>query len=195
MKELVFLLEEESARALLQALVPRLLPVDGADLLVRFQVFEGKQDLERNIERRLRAWQNPQARFIVLRDQDSHPDCRVLKAGLVTRCTASGKQGRTLVRLACRELETFYLADLQVVGQLFGLADLGGKQASRKYRAPDALESPSRELRQLTHQRYQKVAGSRELGAVLHLDNQRSPSFAHLVTAIRRQVQALLQHG
>jgi hypothetical protein len=48
------------------------------------------------------------------------------------------------------------------------------------------------ELKTLTKNRYQKVAGSRVIGMHLNLDNQRSPSFRHLVTAIRRMENELI---
>src|SRR5690606_41825053 len=52
-------------------------------------LFEGKQDLEKRLPIRLRAWQNPDARFIVMRDQDSG-DCVVIKQGLVNICSSAG---------------------------------------------------------------------------------------------------------
>jgi hypothetical protein len=68
MRELVFLLEEPSAKAMLESLLPRMLKED-----TRFRCipFEGKQDLEKQLTRRIRAYQNERARFIVLRDQDA----------------------------------------------------------------------------------------------------------------------------
>ncbi|MEY2633463.1 MAG: hypothetical protein RIR00_2117 [Pseudomonadota bacterium] len=80
MKELVFLLEEDSARAMLQSLLPRLLSPEIGFRLIPFQ---GKQDLEKQCVRRIRGYINPEARFIVLRDQDSAPDCRVIKSRLL----------------------------------------------------------------------------------------------------------------
>ena len=77
MSEIVFLLEEVSAREFLKQLLPRVLPAD-REIPYRFIVFEGKQDLDRQIERRIRGYLNPQARFIVLRDQDN-ADCLELK--------------------------------------------------------------------------------------------------------------------
>lgn len=71
-KELVFLLEEPSAKALLETLLPRFL---NNDIHFRCISFEGKQDLEKQLTRKIRAYQNNKARFIVLRDQDSNPDC------------------------------------------------------------------------------------------------------------------------
>lgn len=186
MTELVFLLEEPSARAMLESLLPRLL---GQDVTYRLVPFEGKQDLERNIVRRIRGYQNPQARFIVLRDQDSHPDCKVIKQRLLALCQESGKAAACLVRIACQELEAFYLADLAAVEQALELTGLVRHQASSKFRTPDRLGSPSHELRQLTGRRYEKVAGSREIGRCLSLDNDRSPSFRNLVSGIRRMAQ------
>jgi len=192
MTELVFLLEEPSAKALLESLLPRLLQPD-----TRFRCipFEGKQDLEKQLMRKIRAYQNDRARFIVLRDQDSHPDCRAVKNRLLELCESSGKGTRCLVRIACRELETFYLADLQAVEQALGMTGLARQQSGRKFRDPDPLESPSQELKTLTQYRYEKVSGSRTIGRHLRLDNARSASFHHLVAAIRRSEAALLQEG
>ena len=109
MKELVFLLEEPSAQDMLKGLVPRLLP-NGVGF--RCIPFQGKQDLEKQLLRKIRGYQNPEARFIVMRDLDNHPDCQALKEQLLEKCRESGKASVTLVRLACKELESFYLADL-----------------------------------------------------------------------------------
>lgn len=183
MTELVFLVEEASAAALLQTLLPRII---SSGIGWRVVPFEGKQDLERQITRRIRAYQNPYAKFIVLRDQDSHPDCRRLKANLLGLCAQSGRQQDCMVRIACTELETFYLADLAAVEAALQVGGLGRHQQNRKFRAPDKLANPSTELRTLTRGRYQKVAGSRILGAVLDLENTRSASFQHLIQGIRK---------
>lgn len=186
MKELVFLLEEESARAMLTTLLPRLLPDDWASRLI---AFEGKQDLHKQLIRKIRGYQNPEARFIVLRDQDSHPDCKALKNELLALCDETGRRAQCLVRLACRELEAFYLGDLAAVERALKLDGLARQQGQRRLREPDRLESPSQELRKLTRQRYEKVAGSRALGRELDLNNTRSASFSHLIGGIRRLTQ------
>ena len=80
MRELVFLLEEGSAKALLDALLPRMLD---SRIVTRTIAFEDKQDLERQLMKRLRGYVNPDARFLVLRDQDSAPDCTVIKHKLL----------------------------------------------------------------------------------------------------------------
>lgn len=182
MKELVFLLEERSAQALLESLLPRILP---AGMSHRLIPFEGKQDLEKQLTKRIRGYANREARFIILRDQDSAPDCTVVKQRLLSLCADSGRAKDCLVRIACRELETIYLADLAAVEAALQMQGLAKHQAGRKYRTPDALESPSHELRKLAA-RYEKIAGSRAMGLHLSLDNERSPTFRHLVSGIRR---------
>ncbi|MBU2738129.1 DUF4276 family protein [Acidithiobacillus concretivorus] len=189
MSELVFLLEEPSAKAMLESLLPRML---NAGVTFRCIPFEGKQDLEKQLMRKIRAYQNDQARFIVLRDQDSSPDCTLIKRNLLDLCQKSGKADRCLVRIVCRELESFYLADLQAVEQALGINGLASHQGKKKFRTPDALGSPSKELRNMTKQRYEKIAGSRAIGQHLTIENDRSPSFRNLIAAIRRMEGELL---
>jgi hypothetical protein len=165
---------------MLEGLLPRLLP---EGLPVRYIVFEGKSDLERQIVRRLQHYRVPNAQFVVLRDKDA-ADCHAVKAGLVQKCKQAQRPD-TLVRIACHELESWYLADLVAVERALELKGLAGKQNKRKYRAPDAIANPARELVKLTHECYQKVGGSRAIGPLLDPDNTRSRSFAVFVAGIR----------
>ena len=189
MKELVFLLEEPSAKALLEVLLPRFL---NPTITLRFIPFEGKQDLDRQLERKLRGYRNPEARFLVLRDQDS-ADCGKIKAQLLAKCANAGRAATALVRIACRELETFYLADLAAVEAVYGFSGLVAQQEKAKFRAPDYLGSPSQELLTLTRYQYQKISGSRQIGEYLQPDNTRSVSFKHLIAGIRRLEKELLE--
>jgi hypothetical protein len=189
MRELVFLVEGEAERNLLDALMPRLLPAGVGHRVIPFQ---GKQDMEKRMNLRIRGYQNTQARFIVLRDQDSHPDCMALKQSLMARCQGTGKEAHCLVRIACTELETFYLADLAAVAQALDLPNLTKHQNHKKFRNPDQLGSPSRELKTLTGSRYEKRLGSRAIGRHLSLDNDRSPSFRNFVAGVRRLSAELL---
>lgn len=182
MRELVFLLEEASAQAMLEGLLPKLLPDETA---VRYLVFEGKNDLEKQLSRKIKGYRNPEAQFIVLRDQDCAPDCVAIKAKIASLCASAGRPD-TLVRIACRELESFYLADLAAVEKGLELSGLAKRQGHRKFRSPDYLGSPSKELATLTKGRYQKVSGSRAISPWLDPDNIRSDSFRNFVAGIRR---------
>ena len=78
MTTMVFLLEEPSAQAMLEGILPHLLPTD---VIPRFLIFEGKQDLEKRLERRVHGWRAPGACFVVIRDKD-RGDCRIIKQEL-----------------------------------------------------------------------------------------------------------------
>ncbi len=188
-RELVFLLEERSAKVMLESFLPRVL-----DERVEFKLiaFEGKQDLEKRMTMRMQAYLNPEARFIVMRDQDSVPDCKVIKSKLVEKCNASGRGKHSLVRIACRELEAFYLADLLAVENALDIKGLSAKQRGAKFRSPDYLVSPSHELKAVTGHRYEKISGSREIGRYLNVKGERSDSFRNLVEGIKRLEQELL---
>ena len=181
MTTLVFFLEEPSAKALLEGLLPRLLP---EQVTTRYVIFEGKQDLEKQLEGKLRGWRLPNSRFVVLRDQDSG-DCEAIKRELRAKCTSAGK-AEALVRIACRELEAWYFGDLAAVERAILRPNLTLYAAKAKYRETDEIVSPSRELRMITGQAYQKVSGSRAIGPHLSLTANRSRSFRVFIDGVKR---------
>ncbi len=184
MRNLVFFLEEPSAKEMLKGMLPNLLP---KDVMVQYVVFEGKQDLEKRVPIRLKAWLQPDCLFVILRDQDSG-NCVEIKNILVQKSIKAGKPN-TLVRIACHELETFYLGDLSAVARAIGPAKLTTLQGKAKYRNPDLLENPAQVLKMISPQ-YQKVSGSRAIGSTLNINNNRSGSFNALVSGVRRLVEA-----
>ena len=186
MMTLVFFLEERSAREMLKAVLPRIIP---PTITTKFIVFEGKQDLEKQIERRLKGWQMPDTRFLIICDQDAG-DCVELKHKLLTKCRRAGKPD-ALVRIACRELESFYLGDLCAVEKGLGLSGISRMQNKRQYRDPDKLSNPAGELVRLTQKKYQKIAGSRAIGPHLDLTNNRPRSFAALIAGIKKIINEI----
>ena len=182
MTQLVFFLEEPSAREMLKGLLPRILP---ENITPQYVVFEGKQDLEKRLPIRLRAWQHPDAKFVVMRDQDSG-DCAVIKDHLKSMCESEGRED-TLVRIACHELESFYLGDLNAVAQAIGPSNLGKHQQKAKYRDPDRLANPAQELKRIAPN-YQKVSGSRAIGPLLDIGSNRSTSFNVLISGLQRLI-------
>lgn len=185
MKTIVFFLEGPSEREMLEGLLPRILP---ADARIRYMVFKGKQDLEKNLVRRLRGWRLPNSVFVIMRDQDSG-DCQAVKQKLADLCQLAGKND-VLIRVACHELESFYLGDLDAVEKGLGLKGIAARQNGRKYRNPDNLSNPFEEIGKLTGGLYQKVAGSRAIGHYLDPARNRSHSFTVLVSGIRRILEA-----
>jgi hypothetical protein len=134
----------------------------------------------------------PNTAFVVLRDWDSE-DCRELKQRLVSYVASARRIESTLVRIACGELESWYLGQLAAVGIALQLQNIERHQGSRKYRNPDRLNSPSEELKRLTQLRYQKVSGSREIGRHLSCvpDDNLSTSFRAFVTGIGGLIQRM----
>lgn len=180
MKTLVFFLEEESARAMLESFLPRILP---RDYLTQYIVFEGKSDLDKRLIMRLREWRKPDCIFIVLRDQDS-AKCEDVKANLRSKCS-DGHHPETLIRIACHEIESWYLGDLLAVEKALTITGLSRNQSKRRYHNPDAIVNPADELRKITKKRYQKVAGSRLIGNFLEEKRNKSRSFINFVRGIR----------
>jgi hypothetical protein len=193
MRELVFILEEPSAKIMIEAILPRIVPEE-LSITYRYIVFQGKQDLEKEITRKLKGYYNPDSRFIILRDQDAG-DCQVIKTKLKQKCEAATKS-EFIVRIACRELESWYLADLRAVEQAFDKRNLSARQNERKFRNPDTLGSPSKELKSLVPE-YEKSNGSRRIAPFLDIENTRSRSFFHFINAIKRitQIPLPLQNG
>lgn len=172
MTTLVFFLEEPSAEAMLDSFLPRVLP-EGFDH--KCLVFEGKSDLEKRLIKRLRDWQKPDCHFIVLRDQDS-ADCFEAKSILKQKCI-EGKHPEALVRIACHELENWFIGDLEAVEKGLLIPGLASYQRKAKYRDPDLIQNSAEELKKLTKGKYQKVAGSREIGKHLETERNCSHSF------------------
>lgn len=179
MIELVFFLEELSAKEMLKQFLPTILP---ENMCCRYVVFEGKSDLHRRLPGKLQAWQNPNSRFVVLRDQDSG-DCLKIKETLVNLCRNASKKG-TVVRIACRELESWYLGDLEAVEKGLEMSGLVRHQNNKKFRTPDRLGNAAQELIKLTNRKYQKVSGSRAIGSHLVAERNLSHSFRIFVEGV-----------
>ena len=168
-------------KVLLDGLLPRLLP--GLEFLC--VPHEGKQDLDKSIPRKLRAWREPGVRFVLVRDND-RDDCRVLKTRLVDACERSGRAD-TLVRIACQELEAWYLGDPEALAAAFGEPGLANLGRTARFRDPDAVAQPSVVLEKLVPS-FQKVSGARQMATHLTLERNRSASFRTFVEGVRSRV-------
>ena len=180
-KELVFLLEGKSDIVMLEGIIRKCL--DTTKVAVQYIPFEGKTDLKNQLKKKIRHYNNPHACFIVLCDQDSD-DCKKLKQKLKEKIP-SDKRDRTRIRIACRELESFYLGDLDAVKEGLGMQKIT-LPAKYKNLSPDEIpdEKPSGILEKITQDKYQKVSGSRAIAPHLSIKENTSPSFRVLVKAI-----------
>jgi hypothetical protein len=185
-----FFLEEPSAEAFMRGFLPKLLP----DSTWNPIVFQGKSDLLKNLESRLKGykrWIPDDYRIVVLIDED-RADCRALKtkmeqaaaaAGLVTKTAAQGGQFTVLNRIAVEELEAWYIGDPQALASAYpGIPVSLGKKA--KFRDPDAVAGGTWEALQRVLQRaghfkggIAKIELARAMAAHLEPARNRSRSF------------------
>jgi hypothetical protein len=184
--KIVIFLEERSAKEMLTQLFSRILPEH-----VTYQCipFEGKNDLEKSLPLKLRGWRNDEdTRFIVLRDKD-HADCKNVKQALQQICINAGKPD-VVVRIACSELESWYLGDLKAVGSAFNMNGLARHQMKKKFRTPDMLTNAAQELKIVTKGQYKKIDGSRRIG--LHLDGTGEQNLSHSFKVFMRSIYSII---
>lgn len=179
MRELVFLLEEPSMKAFLDVFLPKILP---PDITFRTIPHNGKTDLKRSIPKKLRAWSG-NVSFVVLHDKDSN-NCITLKNELLQLCREGGRPD-TLVRIVCTELESWYLGNLEAIGNAYGIESIKSQQNNSKFRTPDRLGNPKEELKRLVKE-YQQISGAKEIALHMEPENNYSYSFNVFINGIRR---------
>jgi hypothetical protein len=179
MSRIIFLLEGRAEKEFLDTLLPRLFP--GLDFLCI--PHEGKQDLERSIPRKLRGWRILEDQFVILRDKDA-ADCRVLKAGLVKLCHDAGRPN-SLVRIACHELEAWYLGDPVALASAFNRPAIGRIRDQKKFREPDRLQRPAEEIERLCPD-FQKISGARAVARQISYARNSSNSFRAFIDGVAR---------
>ena len=184
MTRMIFLLEEPSMKTLLDILLPRLFP----DLLFQCVPHDGKNDLERSIPRKLRGWREPGVRFVVVRDND-RGDCKALKEHLRELCSVRNEE-HCLIRVACQELEAWYLGEPDALAEAFGRESLREIGARARFRLPDAVAYPAREIARLVPE-YQKISGARLLAYHLTRERNCSPSFQAMMNGVERLASRL----
>jgi len=178
-KNVLFLLEEQSAEAMLRELLPRCFPT----LRCTYRRFSGVNKLLDRLEKTIRNHADTRCPIIILCDQDDK-DCIEFKERILNLCKKTKQESRCIIRIACHELESWYLAQLDVVANHFGVPELLKRQ--NKFNNPDSINKPSKELDRITKQQYQKVKGSRIMGQYLDPDAERSASFKHFIHALRK---------
>jgi hypothetical protein len=146
LEKLIVLVEEESAEAALNSILPKLLPQS------EFQIirFQGKQNMLRNLLARLRgfkSWLPENWLLLVLVDQD-RDDCHALKqrleaialqAGLKSKSTIrSGSRFQIVNRIVIEELESWFFGDWEAVRSVYPKVPRT-IPSQEQYRDPDAI--------------------------------------------------------
>lgn len=183
MGRIVFLLEEKSMVELLRGVLPKVFPewVENQDWIA--VPHNGKSDLEASVPRKLRAWNVPGDRFIIMRDNDGG-DCRAHKQKLLG-LAADKPADQVLVRIVCQELEGWFLGDLEAVAQAYPVADRHLKARPRKYNDPDRMTNAADELRLLTEVPG-KVGRAKAISTHMSIEANLSRSFQVFIAGLQR---------
>lgn len=173
----------------LRGLLPRILPI-GFDLDRNcfIRPHEGNSHLKKSLLIKVKAFPyfpDP-VKLIVIHDQDSN-DCKKLKEELGNICSVL-KAEDCLIRIACRELENWYLGDWASVEAAYPETKARQLVNKAKFRNPDSLNG-SNEMDLLTRN-FSKSHASRELGKIISLENNKSKSFNHLVSGISQLLKS-----
>ena len=178
--------EDRSTERFLLSLLPRILPplyALGVNCHVR--PHEGKQDLQKSIPNKVRAYRkfHAEVKIVIIQDQDQE-DCVDLKNKLRSLVAREDPSRPLLVRIACRELENWYLGDLDAVQSVYPKSKAAGKTNKAKFRNPDNLQG-AEEMRRLSPQ-FQKGSCASKIGKCIRTDASRSTSFIHFVSGIQK---------
>lgn len=183
------LVEEPSAKAALEVLLPKIVP----DVMFNVHAFEGKPDLLAKLPRRLAGYSHFHDAFVVVlvdRDTDS---CMALKRRLVTAARRAGIGRRVLARIAVEELEAWLLGDVPALAAAFrGVPPSLARRA--RFRDPDAVLGGTAEallevLREAGHNISSKVEVARTVAQHMDVENNRSYSFRVFRDGIRQRLR------
>ncbi len=181
-----FFIEEPSMEVFLKIILPKIFPETfqlNENYFIR--THQGKSDLKKSLRTKIKAYYSmgQPVGIIVLHDQDSN-DCKLLKDNLKSICPDSTDVVKCLIRIVCRELESWYLGDLKAIEKSYNHFNSSKYLNKSKFRNPDNLNS-YHELRKLVPS-FQKVEGAGKISPNLKLDENRSISFNHFVTGVKK---------
>jgi hypothetical protein len=191
LNQIEFLLEEKSMMALLNVILPKIMPEKWIlEKNVFLRPHQGKSDLMESIPKKMRAYSHSSYKvgLVILHDKDSN-DCIQLKHEILSLTQEISDCPPCLVRIVCTELESWYLADFEALQNAYPKISAIGKNRNKsKFRNPDTITNAAEELQKLVPE-YQKIRGSETIAPYLNVqvsNDTRSKSFYHFVTGLQR---------
>ncbi len=177
--------EEASAKKVFDIIIPKIIS-DG----VSFRVYphQGKQDLEKAIKDTVPPISNiPGSRILITRDQDTG-DCKevkqIIEEKIGLRCNC-----RYMIRIACKELEAWYLGDLNAIRKAFPRFRPDQYVHKSDFRNVDNITNPDKYLLRIIPEfkkrsSLPKLQVSEAIAPHLDIRKNMSKSFNHTVQAI-----------
>jgi len=171
----------------LRGILPRVLPSGYTlDENCFIRPHQGKSDLKKSIPKKMRVYSKSPypTKVMIIHDQDSN-DCKKLKQELSELARASSSDDFPfLVRIACRELENWYLGDFDSLEKVYPEIKSKRQSMKKKFRNPDNVTG-SHEIKMLTRQ-FSKAATARSMGPTIAIESNRSPSFQQFVLGLSK---------
>lgn len=174
----------------LRGLLPRILPDDYAlDVNCFIRPHEGKSDLKKSIPKKMGAFPRYgyPIKVLIVHDQDSN-DCVELKNSLIELSQTKVHPIPTVVRIACRELENWYIGDFATLEQVY--PEIKAKQLAGKvkFRNPDKVFG-SHEL-ELLSGNFTNTSAARAIGPIINISGNKSPSFRQFVAGLAKLISS-----
>lgn len=189
---LEILVEEQSAEAALQNIIPRIV---GNEISFRIITHQGKTDLLKKLAPKLKAyskWITDEIKIVVLVDLD-RDDCKELKKKLNKISKDSGLTIKTSIgelsndfqilnRIAIEELEAWFFGDKKAIKKTYKRVNSNELNKPR-YSNPDAISNTWEELERLLQKFHyyssglSKIQNARIISKNMDVQNNYSKSF------------------
>ena len=184
MARVEILVEEQSMECCLREILPKIVSENWTlDENYFIRSHQGKSDLRKSIPTKIRTfshWWEPVA-VIILHDQDS-ADCVTLKKDLIELCGDCNVP--ILVRVVCRELESWYLGDLRAVESAYAKFRSENYLRRAQFRNPDQLGA--KDYLRIILPEYQPLYSSKVIAKYMNIECNNSESFRQFVLGVRR---------
>jgi hypothetical protein len=178
-----FLLEEPSMENFLRIILPQILPDDlSLDVNCYLRPHNGKSDLLKSIPNKVQVFSNFHipAKLVIVHDQDTS-DCIALKAQ-IQELVNIGNPCDVLIRIPCRELEAWYLGDMDSIKYIYNRFKPENHKNKAKFRNPDILMA-SDEMKKLCPE-FQKGYASKNIPLHMNIDINKSASFNNFISGL-----------
>lgn len=177
--------EEPSIKNVFDAVLPKILP-EGVNYSIH--THQGKQDLEKAILTTVPTISRiPNSKILITRDQDIG-NCIDIKNRIIDlvsqNCTCE-----FYVRIVCKELESWFLGDLDAVGEAYRRFKPENFQNKSKLRNVDNIQNPGKYLKAIIPEHFDKktlpkLETSEKISRFMRIEKNRSPSFNNTIKAI-----------
>jgi len=179
------LVEEESIKSLLEILIEKLSKGTNwaLDKNVFIRSFEGKSHLKKELPIKAKVYANfhEPVFLLVLQDQDSN-DCLKLKQS-ITELIKPSNLSTYKIRIVCKELECWYLGDLDAVERIIPNSKASKYKNKSKFKDPERLNGKE-ELKRWIHP-YNAISFAKSIASHMDWEVNKSKSFHHTIKTIK----------